>query len=723
MGIGSKRREVGLLSFNSDGSLLIALSQDFEHHISVFDWRRETKIRDAEGGGEGVECLRFNPYSQSAFASCGKKHLKFWELGDAEAEVAVGLFGDLGEPTDQFVMAFHPRGITLSGNELGEIYAWSNGVVSAKYERAHKGKVIGLLFVDGVALFSAGTGGILKMWDPELKNTTTPLGIVDLKSFQPKGSPALLQKLSGRSMDWTTDAALMQDINDDNPVKDDPARGVCGAPATHLSFADLRSDGILLIGTTCNAVLALGIKRVQDWAHHGVPESHHLEGYSANSIEGTLKDQDWWDTPDVNQYKGKYGATPGHLPVAVYWYQGFDAAAPGFRRREPSGRLGSCPWKLAVCGKKVIGNNHFGAVDTVMPMPNERLFVSASADYTARLWDINDQTMIDSFDTRQGVKCAAWWSRNTPDGPDGEETIKGKQHPVLALGHTNGSVSVWRCERSASDAADQDDDADAAPFFDPEDAFGQITLCCIMPLPRVIPASGTAIYCLKYSSDGKYLAVGTGDNCIDIYRHSVVMIMDRPLGDQMREKSKQKALGLSDEEINSQDCFPYKRVGCFNDHSSNVLGLDFSADGTVFRTVSASNELLFGMMPNGKLNTATQECSTKKFASHTCKFGWTIKSIWAKGSNADDINAVDVSHAKVPPWAPCFGGNHPAPYPMPAGYISAGSFDPSDVKRVRNFPGEGTATSWGHQVTVTAQDDGKVKVGEIILRCGSDLVT
>ena len=41
------------------------------------------------------------------------------------------------------------------------------------------------------------------------------------------------------------------------------------------------------------------------------------------------------------------------------------------------------------------------------------------------------------------------------DGPDAEETIKGTNQPILALGHENGSFSIWRLEKSSSDAADQ----------------------------------------------------------------------------------------------------------------------------------------------------------------------------------------------------------------------------------------------------------------------------
>ena len=55
--------------------------------------------------------------------------------------MAVGLFGDLGEPVDMNCIEFHPRGLTLTGNDKGQIYIWSNGVVTAMYPNAHKSKV------------------------------------------------------------------------------------------------------------------------------------------------------------------------------------------------------------------------------------------------------------------------------------------------------------------------------------------------------------------------------------------------------------------------------------------------------------------------------------------------------------------------------------------------------------------------------------------------------
>jgi hypothetical protein len=39
---------------------------------------------------------------------------------------------------------------------------------------------------------------------------------------------------------------------------------------------------------------------------------------------------------------------------------------------------------------------HMSYVDSVAPMPNERIFMSVSKDCTARMYSINVQTMVDS---------------------------------------------------------------------------------------------------------------------------------------------------------------------------------------------------------------------------------------------------------------------------------------------------------------------------------------
>lgn len=714
MTLGPKRLQVSSLSFNKEGNLLLALAEDSEHTISVFDWRKQTKLRESKGHGGRVDCCKFNPYSDSAFASSGEKHLKFWEMGDTDLEQAAGMFGDLGKPLDNRICVFTPKGNTISGVNNGDIYVWSSGTVSAKYEKAHDSEVLGIMFVDGVGLFTAGKKGMLKMWDPELRDTRRPMCCFDLKCLSVKGSSKLTGRVSGRSMDWTTSEEVLKSICDDNQIKDEPSMGRCGAPATHLSFRDLGVEGCLLLGTTTNSIIMLGIRKAGSWCHDGLPESHLVKGDSGNSVEGPLSEQPWWASDKVvDSFKGKSGAKPGHLPVASYWYQAYDEREPGYRPREAGGKFGKCPWNYAVCGKKVVMRGHMSYVDAVAPMPSQRMFISASKDCTCRIYDMNEQLMMDSVYVHKPARSAAWWSKETKNGPVAEQSKDGRDVACFAIGHEDGSFSVYRTEQTA-DAAEDNEESNT--FFDPEDAFGQITLCCSNPLPRKVPMLGKGqmpseqALVIKFSPDGNYMAVGLGDNCIDIYKHALVGFMDRPHRDEQREKAKQKALGFTDEEIERQDCFPYKRVGCCTDHSSAVGHFDFDVESGYIRSVSASNELLYCFVPHGKQVVNTQESSMRKWSSDTCTLGWTVKSIWAKGSTGSSINSLDRTTSKVPPWAQAHGGNKPAPYPYPASYLPTGSTEPSDVFENNNYPGEGHPSSWGHHVVATGDDDGKVKL-------------
>jgi hypothetical protein len=52
---------------------------------------------------------------------------------------------------------------------------------------------------------------------------------------------------------------------------------------------------------------------------------------------------------------------------------------------------------------------------------------------------------------------------------------------------------------------------------------------------------------VKYTPNGKYLGVGRGDNCVDVYRHAMERFDVKPIKEEMQEKARQKGLGLTDE--------------------------------------------------------------------------------------------------------------------------------------------------------------------------------
>ena len=57
-----------------DPRYLAAMAGDSDHTISVFDWRKRVRLAEGKGHNGCVDSLKFNPFSASAFASCGEKH-------------------------------------------------------------------------------------------------------------------------------------------------------------------------------------------------------------------------------------------------------------------------------------------------------------------------------------------------------------------------------------------------------------------------------------------------------------------------------------------------------------------------------------------------------------------------------------------------------------------------------------------------------------------------
>lgn len=459
-----------------------------------------------------------------------------------------------------------------------------------------------------------------------------------------------------------------------------------------------------MVGMTDNTILLLGFRRTDD-------------GDWTTGLDDGQVDPDFWKKTGVVSYRekaAKYGCKAGRLPVAVYWYQKFEEDKPGYM---PSGAsMPRCPWKWAVIGKKVAMRGHQQVVESVALQPDERIFVSVSKDSTARFFDINDQKMIDCRYIYKPARSATFWSMNTKGAVVANAEISDKKCTIFAIGHDDGSFSVWHTDKTAAEAANQDDDEEGDPLYDPEDAFGGIHLLCSNPLPRPAPPlekgrkPSEQAFSVKFSPNGQYFAVTLGDNCVDIYKHEIRLVESQTERSVMKEKAKQKALGYGDEEIERQKALPYKRVGCCNDHSSAVEHIDFDSESLYMRTTSQSRELLFAFVPSGKQCMKTEELSKKKWQTTNCVLGWSVKSIWARGSNGSDVNTVDRTSTKMPPWAPCHGGNRPSPYPYPEGVMPNGSSEPTDQFKTNNYPGEGKLSSWGHYVCATGDDNGKIKL-------------
>ena len=111
---------------------------------------------------------------------------------------------------------------------------------------------------------------------------------------------------------------------------------------------------------------------------------------------------------------------------------------------------------------------------------------------------------------------------------------------------------------------------------------------------------------VKFSPSGRWLAVASHDNFIDLYD---------------RDRA-------------------YKRVGVCKGHSSYVTRIDWSEDGRYLQSTSGDYELLFWEMPKCRAASSPAALRDVRWDSWTCALGWPVQGIWPKHADGADVNAV-----------------------------------------------------------------------------------
>ncbi|XRB07249.1 echinoderm microtubule-associated protein-like [Pycnococcus provasolii] len=207
----------------------------------------------------------------------------------------------------------------------------------------------------------------------------------------------------------------------------------------------------------------------------------------------------------------------------------------------------------------------YGAITGLATHPNEHQFVTCSDDGTVRMWDAYARRLI-------MVRNIQARGRAIDYHPDGSS---------LAVGLDNGGIVIL-----SSDSLD--------------------TLHTKKDRDESIPV-------LRYSPNGSYLAVGSADNCIDIY------------------------------DISKQ----YGRVGVARGHSSYIRHIDWSADSALLMSCSGDMELFFWDMPNGTLVRYPSEVRNVDWFTYTSVVGFPVQGIWPRHSTGYDILCLDRSHTRT----------------------------------------------------------------------------
>ncbi|XP_046338524.1 echinoderm microtubule-associated protein-like 6 isoform X1 [Haliotis rufescens] len=278
------------------------------------------------------------------------------------------------------------------------------------------------------------------------------------------------------------------------------------------------------------------------------------EGYSSGGKDGVAK---FWD-PDFKPI------TSVNLVNAPEGYKGICIRSICWRGdRALVGTQDSEVFEMQVKDRDkpqcLVQGHAEGELWALTVHPRKPIFATGSDDQTLRLWNMNNFELLSKATLDQKIRSCSF---------DNEG-----QH--IAAGFTDGSFMVLR-SRDLSEIAHIKDRKEV-------------------------------IHEMKYSPCGKFLAVGSNDNFVDIY--------------SVEQR--------------------YKRVGTCSGNSSFITHLDWSEDSKYLQTNSGAAERLFFKMPVGKQATNKEEVGSIHWGTFTGVLGSEVNGIWEKYTDTNDVNALD----------------------------------------------------------------------------------
>lgn len=165
---GFHKKSCTHMKFSPQGNLLLTIGSDRDHSLAIYDWENERLVTTAKIDSESVyDCGWMD---QDNFATCGKRHLKFWNLKLSSVSAVLGVWGDA--PVEALVTCVFIGDILFTGSYEGNLCAWQNYKKGPNIA-AHNGPIYVLNTtkdpVLGHKLISGGKDGTVKTWKVEGK--------------------------------------------------------------------------------------------------------------------------------------------------------------------------------------------------------------------------------------------------------------------------------------------------------------------------------------------------------------------------------------------------------------------------------------------------------------------------------------------------------------------------------------------------------------------------
>ena len=164
---------IAVMSFSARGAHLVSVSQNFEHELTLWDWRNGVALSVVKGTMNrtlAIACNRFPSASGASdcFVTCGVKHVRFWDVVQGQFVCRNADLASRGVMSIQLSCTFCKE-YAITGNQEGHLYIWKDACLVTCLKDAHKGPVFALhtavQMSEGNAVFCSAAGdGVVKLW-------------------------------------------------------------------------------------------------------------------------------------------------------------------------------------------------------------------------------------------------------------------------------------------------------------------------------------------------------------------------------------------------------------------------------------------------------------------------------------------------------------------------------------------------------------------------------